>query len=137
MRITDEQRQNVVEIEHLDEAYSQWEVTISITLQINHPSGSIHHNDELVYFDRRQVADFIKGLEELDEHRKGEVSITSMSPEVLYLAIKAIDDLGHLAIVVRTAQCSSYYQVFKYKLEAEFEIDPTVLPLIITAFRRM
>lgn len=137
LKITDEQQQNSLQIELPETEYSEWDVRIRFDLQINHTGGSINHSGERVCLDRHQIGIFIRELEELDEKRQGEVSITAMSPDEMYLGIKAIDDLGHLAVVLRTWQRPINYQVYQYKLEAEFAIDPTSLPKIIRFFKKM
>ena len=108
-----------VSIEEDDSLPSKGDAYIIISLNSNGFSGK---NDLWVIAEELQ--EFCTSLVRLEKERKGEATLTSISPGELDLKIHSIDSLGHLAVSGTTGYERDDMQ---HSVTFGFEFEPTEL----------
>lgn len=98
-------------------SYGDAYVTISV-----HSNGFSGKND--LWVGAEELQEFCASLVKLEKKRKGEASLSSISPGELNLKIYSVDSLGHLAIKGTTG-----YEVanIPHSLTFGFEFEPSQL----------
>jgi uncharacterized protein Smg (DUF494 family) len=95
-----------------------------------------------VWFSRNDIDQFIQQMEEFDKTRKGIVELSNMSSKTisnpLEFSIFSTDNLGHLSVQA-TLQKFLYlsHSANTQKITVSFEIDPSLLRIIIADFKKM
>jgi hypothetical protein len=92
-----------------------------------------------VWVDAESFRRFISHLQELDSRRQGIARLEAVgSPDEFWLELRAIDRAGHLAAFGRLCQWQYLRgQGYRQAVEFGFEVCPSLLPGILTAFRSM
>ena len=84
-----------------------------------------------IWISELDLEDFVGRLESLDNSRKGDEKLKSMSPDEFHLRFRNLDNLGHLAVELELRKVSKNDNSYSDLLRVEFEIDPTSLPQVI------
>ena len=96
-----------------------------ITIKL-HSNGYAGQND--LWVSHESLCYFCRNLIELENKRKGETILESMSPGKLYLQIFSIDSLGHMGIRGTTGfQVFEGTDLFPHSVTFGFEFDPSQL----------
>lgn len=96
-----------------------------ITIRVQ-SSGFVGSND--LWVDGADFKSFCLQLVELERARKGEARLSSISPDELNLTIKAIDSLGHVAVIGTTGYAvQGGQQMYEHGVTFGFEFDPSQL----------
>ena len=95
-----------------------------------------------VWFSGNDIDLFIQQIDEFDKTRKGAVDLLNMGSETisnpLEFKVFSIDNLGHLAVQATLQKYSNLsYPADTQKITVSFEIDPSLLPSIITDFKKL
>lgn len=106
-----------------DDLPSKGDAYITIKL---HSNGYAGRND--LWVSNKALCTFCHDLIELEDKRKGETILESISPGELYLQIFSIDSLGHMGIRGTTGfQVFGGTDLFPHSVTFGFEIDPSQL----------
>ena len=95
------------------------------------------HFDNHIWLSSSDIEKFLSELSILDEHRKGQVTLESMSPGELELTIKAIDNLGHLSVICHYIKEDRVNNDYSYTIRVEFRLDPTSITSIKNEFLKL
>ena len=106
---------------------SHGDALISLSIHSNGYSG---HNE--VWIGSEELQEFCTSLLKLEKERKGDATLSSISPGELYLKLYSVDSVGHLAISGKTAYeiISSNTQIL-HSVEFGFEFEPSQLVKLI------
>ena len=95
-----------------------------IHIQTEDIQAKFNNNIWLSEFD---IEKFLDNLSILDKDRKGQAKLESMSPGEFQLIFKAIDGLGHLAVICQFMKEDRINNDYSQDVKIEFQIDPTSL----------
>ena len=128
MKITNEIKTRKIELIVIDSVTEQFP---SYRVQILVETENIKTNfDNWVWISATDIDKFIKSIDNLDQTRKGQAQLCSMSPGELELTLKPIDNLGHIAATLRFIKDDRIANDYSFDIKVEFQIDPTSLPAI-------
>lgn len=114
-----------------EDAQSKGDVYLSIKIESNGFKG---HNDLWVLGEEFEL--FIKNLILLEEKRKGEATLASISPNELKLKLHSITNRGHIVISGKTGYTILKGETsFWHSIEFGFEFDPSQLKEEIERYR--
>ncbi|AHM59261.1 hypothetical protein D770_04970 [Flammeovirgaceae bacterium 311] len=137
MTISDDNRIREIVFTKVGSEYAHYSsVQVDVTIKTNSLQGRFSS----VWFDKLSIDRFLSELKQLDETRKGEAKLESMSPDECVLIIKNIDAYGHLGVIIKVRASKGYNyerQVNFHNLEIGFEIDPTSLGNIQAELKRI
>ena len=106
-----------------DEIPSKGDVFLSVQVESN---GFIGHNELWVL--NEEFDSFVQDLSELEEKRKGEAVLTSISPNELDLKVYSVTNRGHIAISGKTGfRVFDQDESFQHSLEFGFQFDASQL----------
>jgi hypothetical protein len=128
MTITNEtktRRIDFAKLESVREHYPSHRIQIAIKTE-----NIQTHFDNYIWISSSDIEKFLSELSILDEQRKGQVTLESMSPGELELTVKAIDGLGHLSVTCYYIKEDRIDNDYSYSIKVEFRIDPTSIPAI-------
>lgn len=128
MRITNELKTrqiDFIKLESLKEHYPSHRIEVKLKTE-NLQSGF----SNFIWLSDSDIDAFLIDLDLLDSSRKGEAVLESMSPGELKLVFKSIDNAGHLAVMIHLVKEDRLNNDYSYKIQVEFQIDPTSLPLV-------
>src|SRR5688572_3475797 len=128
MTITNEFKTRKIEfttVESIKEYHPSHRLHVKIDTENIHTSFNDH-----IWVNDEGIEKFLVELSSLDESRTGEATLESMSPGIMKLTFKPIDDLGHLSVTLQYIKSDNTSEDYSYDLTVEFQIDPTSLKLI-------
>ncbi len=135
MRITNELKSRQIDFIKLE---SQKEHYPSHRIEVRLKTEDIQSGfSNSIWLSDSDIDAFLSDLELLDSFRKGEAVLESMSPGELKLVFKSIDNAGHLAVMLHLVKEDRLNNDYSYKIQVEFEIDPTSLPQIRSGFEAL
>ena len=124
MRI--ESGENYIELEvqlETDSALPSYgDALIGIVVSSN---GYIGKNQ--VWVAKQELDLFSVSIQELEKNRKGEATLSSMSPDELSLRVYAYDGVGHLAVEGKTGHQVVGSVCFNHSVQFGFTIEPEQL----------
>ena len=135
MKVQNELRNRTIEItvaESIKENYPSYRLEIDIDTE--NIKGSFH---KYIWISLGDLEDFISGLQELDQTRKGKVETQGMSPGEFTWYFRAIDNLGHLAVGINLLHDDRISSDYSYDIKVEFQVDPTSLPSVISDLKKL
>ncbi len=116
----------------------------SLALSILVENNGFRGAEREIWFHQHDLDQFILELEELERQRQGEAILRTMSDMSDYapfrLKIFSIDTYGHFAILADLLQIKyigSRAILTTNKVSVTFEIDPTVLPYLLTDLKEL
>ena len=121
-----------VKVESITENYPSHRIRIAIKTE-----NIQTHFENYIWLSASDIEIFLSELSTLDEIRKGKATLESMSPGELELTIKAIDNLGHLAVACYFEKEDRVNNDYSYTVKVEFQIDPTGIESIRSEFLRL
>ncbi len=127
MMIRFEEKNNFLELDiamqEKDNLPSKGDAYITIRL---HSNGYAGQND--LWVSHKSLCSFCRNLIELENKRKGETVLESMSPGELSLQIFSIDSLGHMGVRGITGfKVYNGTALFPHSVTFGFEFDPSQL----------
>ncbi len=85
-----------------------------------------------VWFDRIEIDRFVSELRALDQSREGSTTLETLSPGECVLAIRNVDQLGHVHLDVSIARAvSNIGKTDHFRCRLIIEVDPTSFGAII------
>ncbi len=93
--------------------------------------------DDSIWLSFEDIEKFLVELEELDESRKGQATLDSMSPGEMILSFRSIDNLGHLSTTLQIVKEKSISNDYSFDIKVEFQIDSTSLISIRNEFQKL
>ena len=90
-----------------------------------------------IWISKVDLENFVARLESLENSRKGDEKLKSMSPDEFHLRFRNLDNLGHLAVELELKKDSKNDNSYSDLLRVEFEIDPTSLPEVMRGMNEL
>ena len=93
-----------------------------------------------VWIDGFALKEFTAALRDLEKSRRGRVELQSMDPDHLRLAIRSMDDAGHLLAeftISRTVQVWDRPEPVPLRVSGAFELDPGAVGEIVAGFGQL
>jgi len=116
-----------------DEIPFKGDVYLSVQVESN---GFICHNELWIF--KEEFDSFVQALIELEEKRKGEAVLTSISPNELELKVHSVTNRGHIAIVGKTGlRVFDQEKSFQHSLEFGFQFDASQLLEVLKELKEM
>ncbi len=128
MKITNEIKSRKIElivIESVTEHFPSFQVQIIVETENIKTSF-----DNWVWISASDIEDFILSIDNLDQTRKGQAKLCSLSPGEFELTLKPIDLLGHIAVNLHFIKEDRIVNDYSFDIKVEFQIDPTSLQKI-------
>ncbi|WP_066506697.1 hypothetical protein [Rufibacter sp. DG15C] len=135
MKVQNELKNRTIEVivaESIKEDYPSYRLEVGLDTEIIKGSFRKH-----IWISLGDLENFISSLNELDKTRKGQAEIQGMSPGEFTLYFRAIDNLGHLAVGINLLEEDRIANDYSYDIKVEFQVDPTILPSVISDLRKI
>ncbi|WP_139991877.1 hypothetical protein [Paenibacillus paridis] len=95
MKIQSSNQSSVLKLVHIQSEHRHLpSISLSVSVADN---GFCGENPE-VWFEADEVTRFVTALQKMDRGRKGSAALTSISPDECFLAIRSVDQSGHLVL---------------------------------------
>ena len=102
-----------------------------VRAKVRAKGGGFAGSNPHVWFDTTSINAFVSALRALEETRKGEARIASMSPDECTLRLWAADRLGHVHLEVYISRCDFHYGETDFRhCRLRFPVDPTAMPAL-------
>jgi hypothetical protein len=126
---------DIVELERAPDGLpNEGDVRVCVRVTLGEFKGEY----ESVWLEEATLREFISCLEQVEEDRKGSVTLASCSPDEFVLKIRSRDALGHF--VVDVSLCRYRYfdgTSWPITVSGGFAIEPTSLPSMLSDFRSL
>ncbi len=136
MRIGSEKEYiEIIEHERMpDDTPTPGDVRIKVRVRLKEFSGSY----EDVWLEKLELDNFLSVFTKLVETRNGKARINSMSPDEFWVEFRPIDRAGHFEVEVQLKRFQYSGPTYWPTIVAGgFEFDPTTLPEIEKAFKKL